>query len=106
MVENLIVDRAFVSGDAEVLFELNQVKPAVPHNISNAMAAAALARSVGVDATAIAEAIADFRLDHHRLEIVLEKDGVTWIDDSKATNPHAALASLRSQINSIGLLAD
>lgn len=101
LVENLIVDRAFVSGDAEVLFELNQVKPAVPHNISNAMAAAALARSVGVDATAIAEAIADFRLDHHRLEIVLEKDGVTWIDDSKATNPHAALASLRSQINSI-----
>ncbi|MFM1788827.1 MAG: hypothetical protein RLZZ12_176 [Actinomycetota bacterium] len=101
LVENLIVDRAFVSGDAEVLFELNQVKPAVPHNVSNAMAAAALARSVGVDATAIAEAIEEFRLDHHRLEIVLEKDGVTWIDDSKATNPHAALASLRSQLKSI-----
>ena len=101
LVENLIVDRAFVSADAEVLFELNHVKPAVPHNVSNAMAAAALARSVGVDATAIAEAIAEFRLDHHRLEIVLEKDGVTWIDDSKATNPHAALASLRSQLKSI-----
>jgi UDP-N-acetylmuramoylalanine--D-glutamate ligase len=101
LVENLIVDRAFVSGDAEVLFELNHLKPAVPHNVSNAMAAAALARSVGVDATAIAQAIAEFRLDHHRLEIVLEKDGVTWIDDSKATNPHAALASLRSQLKSI-----
>lgn len=101
LVENLIVDRAFVSGDAEVLFELDQVKPAVPHNVSNAMAAAGLARSVGADAPSIAAAISEFRLDHHRLEVVLEKDGITWIDDSKATNPHAALAALRSQLRSV-----
>ena len=101
LVENLIVDRAFVSGDAEVLFELDQVKPAVPHNVSNAMAAAGLARSVGADAASISAAISEFRLDHHRLEVVLERDGVTWIDDSKATNPHAALAALRSQLRSI-----
>ena len=101
LVENLIVDRAFISGDAEVLFELGDIKPAVPHNVSNAMAAAALARSVGADAASIASAIKEFRLDHHRLEIVLEKDGITWIDDSKATNPHAALAALKSQLRSI-----
>ena len=101
LVENLIVDRAFVSGDAEVLFELDQVKPAVPHNVSNAMAAAGLARAVGADAAPISAAISEFRLDHHRLEVVLERDGVTWIDDSKATNPHAALAALRSQLRSI-----
>ena len=101
LVEDLIVDRAFVSGDAEVLFELNQVKPAVPHNIANAMAAAALARSVGADAASITVAISKFRLDHHRLEVVLERDGITWIDDSKATNPHAALAALRSQLRSV-----
>ena len=101
LVENLIVDRAFVSGDAEVLFELDQVKPAVPHNVSNAMAAAGLARSVGADAGSISGAISEFRLDHHRLEVILEKDGVVWIDDSKATNPHAALAALRSQLRSV-----
>ena len=101
LVENLIVDRAFVSGDAEVLFELSEIKPAVPHNVSNAMAAAALARSVGADATSIGRAISEFRLDHHRLEVVLEKDGITWIDDSKATNPHAALAALMSQFRSV-----
>jgi UDP-N-acetylmuramoylalanine--D-glutamate ligase len=65
------------------------------------MAAAALARSVGADATSIGRAISEFRLDHHRLEVVLEKDGITWIDDSKATNPHAALAALMSQFRSV-----
>jgi UDP-N-acetylmuramoylalanine--D-glutamate ligase len=40
-------------------------------------------------------------LDHHRLEVILEKDGITWMDDSKATNPHAALAALRSQLRSV-----
>ena len=101
LVENLIVDRAFVSGDAEVLFELDQIKPAVPHNLLNAMAAAALARSVGASPEGIKEALANFKLDHHRLDIVLVREGITWIDDSKATNPHAALAALRSQLRSI-----
>lgn len=101
LVENLIVDRAFVSGDAEVLFELSDITPAVPHNVANAMAAAGLARSVGVSSSAVSEALADFRLDHHRLELVLEKDGISWIDDSKATNPHAALAALKSQLRSV-----
>ncbi|MEY3715746.1 MAG: UDP-N-acetylmuramoylalanine--D-glutamate ligase, partial [Actinomycetota bacterium] len=65
-------------------FELSDVTPAVPHNVLNAMAAAALARSIGSDASAIAEAMKRFKLDHHRLEIVAKRDGVTWIDDSKA----------------------
>ena len=101
LVENLVVDRTFVSGDAEVLFELEQIKPAVPHNLLNAMAAAALARSVGATPEGISLALSNFKLDHHRLEIVLVKDGITWIDDSKATNPHAALAAIRSQLRSI-----
>ena len=101
LVENLIVDRAFVTGEAEVLFELSDISPAVPHNVSNAMAAAALARSIGVEPTSISNALNKFKLDHHRLETVLIHDGITWIDDSKATNPHAALAALRSQIKSI-----
>jgi UDP-N-acetylmuramoylalanine--D-glutamate ligase len=101
LVENLVVDRAFINGDAEALFELSDVTPAVPHNVLNAMAAAALARSIGVKADAIAKAIKKFTLDHHRLEVITERDGITWIDDSKATNPHAAIAALQSQLSAI-----
>ncbi|MBU3692158.1 MAG: UDP-N-acetylmuramoyl-L-alanine--D-glutamate ligase [Candidatus Nanopelagicaceae bacterium] len=101
LVENLIVDRAFVSDEAEALFELSDINPAVPHNVLNAMAAAGLARSVGSKAESIAQALRSFKLDHHRLEVVAERDGVIWIDDSKATNPHAAMAALNSQMKSI-----
>ncbi len=101
LVENLIVDRAFVSDEAEALFELSDINPAVPHNVLNAMAAAGLARSVGSKAESIAQALRNFKLDHHRLEVVAERDGVFWIDDSKATNPHAAMAALNSQLKSI-----
>lgn len=101
LVENLVVDRAFITDEAEALFELADIKPAVPHNVLNAMAAAGLARSVGASAKSITAAVKKFRLDHHRLEVVAEKDGITWIDDSKATNPHAAVAALQSQLSSI-----
>jgi len=100
-VENLVVDRAFIADEAEALFELGDIKPAVPHNVLNAMAAAGLAHSVGASAESITSAVKKFRLDHHRLEVVAEKDGITWIDDSKATNPHAAIAALQSQLSSI-----
>jgi len=101
LVENLVVDRAFIVDEAEALFELSDIKPAVPHNLLNAMAAAGLARSVGATSESITNAVKNFKLDHHRLEIVAEKDGITWIDDSKATNPHAAMAALQSQLSSI-----
>ena len=101
LVENLIVDREFVAADAEALFELSDVSPAVPHNVLNAMAAAALARAVGVASSAIANALKKFKIDHHRLEVIATYEGITWIDDSKATNPHAALAALQSQLKSI-----
>jgi UDP-N-acetylmuramoylalanine--D-glutamate ligase len=101
LVENLIVDRAFVEGDAEALFELSDVTPSVGHNVSNAMAAAALARSVGATPDAIAKALRNFKLDHHRLEVVHKSGGITFVNDSKATNPHAAIAALYSQMESI-----
>lgn len=101
LVENLIVDRAFINEEAEALFELTDIHPAVPHNVLNAMAAAGLARSIGVRAESIATALNNFKPDHHRLEVVAEKNGVVWIDDSKATNPHAAVAALQSQLQSI-----
>jgi UDP-N-acetylmuramoylalanine--D-glutamate ligase len=101
LVENIIVDRAFIDGDAEALFELGDVTPSVGHNVSNAMAAAALARSIGASTSAIAQGLRSFKLDHHRLEVVLTSGGITFIDDSKATNPHAAIAAIQSQLESI-----
>jgi UDP-N-acetylmuramoylalanine--D-glutamate ligase len=64
------------------------------HNVSNALAAMALARSVGVGPAAIASGVRGFAAGRHRNEVVATGGGVTWVDDSKATNPHAAAASL------------
>jgi UDP-N-acetylmuramoylalanine--D-glutamate ligase len=103
LVEEVLVDRAFVSStnNAEVIAELKDISPAVPHNISNALAAAGLALSVEIPHPVITKGLQDFKLDHHRLELILTKDGIDWVDDSKATNPHAAKAALASYLSSI-----
>lgn len=98
VVEELLVDRAFVPDpdEAEMIAEISDVQPSSPHNISNTLAAAGLARSVGISHEQIRQGIQGFRPGRHRIELVGEKDGIRWINDSKATNPHAAAASLRS----------
>lgn len=102
IVENLLIDRAFIAGkEAVVLAQLDEITPSVPHHVSNALAAAGIARAIGVAPEKISEGLASFTLDHHRLQLLHEKDGIRWIDDSKATNPHAALASLQSQLSAI-----
>jgi UDP-N-acetylmuramoylalanine--D-glutamate ligase len=103
VVEELLVDRAFVADtqEAAIFSELNEVKPTVPHNVSNALAAAGLARTAGVAHEAIREAIVAFTPGKHRIEKVLENSGVTWVNDSKATNPHAAAASIMSSLSVI-----
>ena len=60
------------------------------------LAATALVRSVGMSAESVRAGLATFRIDHHRTETVASRGGVTWVDDSKATNPHAADAALKS----------
>ena len=101
LVENLLVDRAFVVDpmEAAMFCELSEVQPTAPHSVSNALAAAGLARSIGIDHEVIREAVKKFRPGRHRIELVLEQDGIRWIDDSKATNPHAAQASLMSELS-------
>lgn len=103
MVENLLIDRAFSqsASSAHEIAELSDVSPSVPHNISNALAASALALSIGISYENIREGLKKFKPDHHRMELILEKDQVRWIDDSKATNPHAAIASILSNFNVI-----
>lgn len=96
LVENLLVDRAFVPDpmEAGLIAELTEVVPTVPHNVLNALAAAGIARAADIELTDIRNSITIFRPGRHRIEIVLEKDGISWVNDSKATNPHAALASI------------
>ena len=101
-VEEILVDRAFLDDRANnaleiaTLEDLAQIGVLTPHLMANAAAATALARSAGVEPADIREAIRNFKLDAHRIELVAEANGVRWIDDSKATNPHAADASLAS----------
>jgi len=103
VVEELLVDRTFVADpqEAAMICELVEVTPTVPHNVSNALAAAGLARTVGVSHEAIRSAITEFAPGRHRIETVLERDGITWINDSKATNPHAAAAAIMSALSVI-----
>ena len=98
LVEDLIVDRALVDDPmhAEVLVEVAVLPSSASHNVSNAMAAAALSKAIGIGADAITRGLATFVLDQHRLQVIGESKGVTWVDDSKATNPHAAMAAIFS----------
>ncbi len=98
VVEDLLVDRSSVSDpdEAELIAQLDELHPPAPHSISNTLAAAGIARSVGVSHQKIRGAIQDFHPGRHRIEKVLESDGITWVNDSKATNPHAAAASIAS----------
>ncbi len=103
IVENLLVDRAFSPSttQANEIAEIVDVTPTVPHNVLNALAAAAIALSVDISYSAIKEGLKNFSTDHHRMELVISKNEISWIDDSKATNPHAAIASLLSYFNVI-----
>ncbi|MBQ0830498.1 UDP-N-acetylmuramoyl-L-alanine--D-glutamate ligase [Streptomyces tagetis] len=97
VVEGILVDRAFVADRhraAQELAEVSDVVPAAPHNVANALAAAALARAFGVPASAVRDGLRAFTPDAHRIAHVADVDEVAYVDDSKATNTHAASASL------------
>ena len=70
------------------------IRPAGTHNVANALAAAALARAHGVPPEAVRDGLAAYQPEPHRNAHVATVAGVAYVDDSKATNPHAALASL------------
>jgi len=101
-VEEFLVDRAFIENRADSALEicsdadLANLGVLSRHLRANISAATALARAVGVPASDIAEALRNFRLAGHRIQLIAELDGVKFIDDSKATNAHAADASLSS----------
>lgn len=100
VVDGILCDRAFLDDrttralELVTLPELRRAGLGAPHVVQNILAASALARSYGVPPERIREALGSFRLDPHRIELIARADGVSWVDDSKATNPHAAAASL------------
>jgi UDP-N-acetylmuramoylalanine--D-glutamate ligase len=88
-----VVDRVLM-GRGERVMPIDDLRISGPHNVSNALVAVALARAVDVPLAAAADALRDFAPGRHRNETVAEVAGVRYVDDSKATNPHAAAASL------------
>jgi UDP-N-acetylmuramoylalanine--D-glutamate ligase len=108
VVDDVLCDRAFVAQrrtSAAELATLDDVRagtggvpggPPAPHLVADALAAAALARAAGVPAVAVRDGLRGLVPPPHRLARVAELDGVAWVDDSKATNPHAADAALRA----------
>jgi UDP-N-acetylmuramoylalanine--D-glutamate ligase len=102
VVDGILCDRAFLDERATTALELTThaeleaVGLGAPHSTANVLAASALVRSLGVPPAVVRSALRDFRLDAHRTEVIATRDGIVWMDDSKATNPHAAAASLRA----------
>ncbi|MBV9803192.1 MAG: hypothetical protein JO130_08390, partial [Solirubrobacterales bacterium] len=75
------------------------------HNLQNAMATAAVCLARGIDAEAVAAGLRTFAGVRHRLERVAERDGVIWVNDSKATNVASTLVALRSYPGGVHLIA-
>lgn len=104
LVDDVLADRAYGPGRMSSASELGTLAdlaspsgaPAAPHTVANALAAAALARAHGVAPRAVRDGLRAFVPDAHRVADLGEINGVRFIDDSKATNPHAASAALRS----------
>ena len=97
VVEDLLVDRAFVDDPvhgAVELATLDDLHLSGPHNVANALAAAALARAYGVSPEAVRDGLRGVQPGAHRNVLVAVVGDVAWVNDSKATNPHAADASL------------
>ncbi|TQJ40570.1 UDP-N-acetylmuramoylalanine--D-glutamate ligase [Arthrobacter sp. SLBN-112] len=103
VVEGLLVDRAFIEerrNSAAELASMADLGPLAPrHMVANALAAAGLVRAYGVDAKAVRQGILDYVPGDHRIQPVARLHGVLWVNDSKATNPHAASASLSAFSN-------
>ncbi|TNM63293.1 UDP-N-acetylmuramoyl-L-alanine--D-glutamate ligase [Streptomyces sp. NP160] len=102
VVDDVLADRAYVADRANSAAELCTLADladasggvVAPHVVANALAAAALARAHGVSQQAVRDGLLSTRPGAHRIAVVARSGGVAWVDDSKATNAHAAAASL------------
>lgn len=101
VVDGILLDRAFGESRLSHAIELGHVSDlhhlvagdVPPYLVTNALSAAALVRAVGGSPEAVSAGLRGFALDHHRTAFVRTLDGVHYVDDSKATNAHAAIAA-------------
>jgi UDP-N-acetylmuramoylalanine--D-glutamate ligase len=91
--------------DEQPILPVDEIALPGEHNVQNAMATAAVCLARGVEADAVAGGLRTFAGVRHRLERVAVRDGVTWINDSKATNVASTLVALRSFPGGIHLIA-
>ena len=103
LVDEILADRAFVeqrhhsAAELATIADVQGEAPSIaPHYLANALAAAALARAYSVGPLSVRDGLRVFRPDPHRIAEVGTVDGVRYVNDSKATNPHAAEAALAS----------
>jgi UDP-N-acetylmuramoylalanine--D-glutamate ligase len=97
VVDEFLVDRAFLPDRKDAALELAEVTDLAinaKHNIENALAASALARAHGIEPRHIRDGLRAWQPAAHRIAQVAVMNEVTYIDDSKATNTHAAMTSL------------
>jgi UDP-N-acetylmuramoylalanine--D-glutamate ligase len=97
-------DGELLAPDATALATIRELGPLGPQDLANAAAAAAASIQVGATPDGMRSALMKFPRLHHRVELVGKADGVSYVDDSKATNPHATLAALAG-VDSAVLLA-
>lgn len=92
-------------GPSGPIVAASQLRRALPHDITNALAASALVLETGLASPdEISAALGEFTAPAHRLELVGERDGVAWYNDSKATTPHAAAVAVAA-FDSLVLIA-
>jgi UDP-N-acetylmuramoylalanine--D-glutamate ligase len=89
----------------ETLLEVEDIGLAGAHNVENAMAAAAVCLARGIDREAVVAGLRTFAGVRHRLEPIATRDGVTWINDSKATNVVSTIVALQAFLDGIHLIA-
>lgn len=82
--------------DGEPICTRDEIQLRGDHNVSNLLTACALAHAAGATTGAMREVALQFHGVAHRLEVVADKNGVTWINDSIATSPERAIAGMRS----------
>lgn len=97
-------DGALYAPDGVELVRVDELWSGLPHDRSNALAAAATALEGGADLHGVRLALRTFRGLAHRVQLVAEAGGVRWFDDSKATAPHATVAAVRG-FDSVVLIA-
>lgn len=99
LVEDIIADRAFLTDRATTalpIIDLAELPSAAPHNVQNALAAIALARAIDIEPAFIKAGLMNWKAEPHRISHVAQINGIDYVDDSKATNTHAAFTSIRA----------